>query len=165
MAIGTESDTGYVCLSYDRHSVTNGAKYWNEDFLSLRQRENEYSYTSEVMHMAKEFVTDELPENFSIERADQIDYLNRSKAYFEQNEKYDRQRFADEVFASTDLQTSFQAFEDRYKEETNKEWPENFELSNKAVKRESRVFKSILKLDKNFHVYIHGDRSKIERGQ
>ena len=27
-----------------------------------------------------------------------------------------------------------------------------------------RVFKSVLKLDKNFHIYIHGDRNKIERG-
>ena len=32
------------------------------------------------------------------------------------------------------------------------------------MKRQARVFKSVLKLDKNFHIYIHGDRDRIERG-
>ena len=41
---------------------------------------------------------------------------------------------------------------------------DNFEISAQAVKRQARVFKSVLKLDKNFHVYIHGDRELIEKG-
>ena len=32
------------------------------------------------------------------------------------------------------------------------------------MKKQARVFKSVLKLDKNFHIYIHGDRNRIERG-
>ncbi|MCB0771369.1 MAG: nucleoid-associated protein, partial [Flavobacteriales bacterium] len=41
---------------------------------------------------------------------------------------------------------------------------DNFEISAQAVKRQARIFKSVLKLDKNFHIYIHGDRNKIEHG-
>jgi len=26
------------------------------------------------------------------------------------------------------------------------------------------VFKSVIKLDKNFHIYVHGDRELIEKG-
>ena len=33
-----------------------------------------------------------------------------------------------------------------------------------AVKKQARVFKSVLKLDKNFHIYIHGNRDLIEQG-
>ena len=33
-----------------------------------------------------------------------------------------------------------------------------------AVKKQARVFKSVLKLDKNFHIYIHGNRELIEQG-
>jgi hypothetical protein len=33
-----------------------------------------------------------------------------------------------------------------------------------AVKKQERIFKSVLKLDKNFHIYIHGDRELIEQG-
>ena len=39
-----------------------------------------------------------------------------------------------------------------------------FDISNKAVKNQARVFKSILKLDKNFHIYIHGNKELIEKG-
>jgi hypothetical protein len=41
---------------------------------------------------------------------------------------------------------------------------DRFAISADAVKRQARVFKSVLKLDKNFHIYIHGDRNKIEQG-
>jgi hypothetical protein len=33
-----------------------------------------------------------------------------------------------------------------------------------AVKKQARVFKNVIKLDKNFHIYVHGDRNLIERG-
>ena len=39
-----------------------------------------------------------------------------------------------------------------------------FEISGNAVKKQQRVYKSVLKLDKNFHIYIHGDRELIEKG-
>ncbi|HWV68418.1 MAG TPA: hypothetical protein VN105_21315, partial [Chitinophaga sp.] len=42
--------------------------------------------------------------------------------------------------------------------------PDEFEISAPAVKKQQKVFKSILKLDRNFHVYIHGNREMIERG-
>ena len=32
------------------------------------------------------------------------------------------------------------------------------------VKGEKRFFKSVLKLDKNFHVYVHGKKNYIEKG-
>ena len=32
------------------------------------------------------------------------------------------------------------------------------------MKKEFKVFKSVIKLDKNFHLYVHGRRDLIERG-
>ena len=42
--------------------------------------------------------------------------------------------------------------------------PEQFDISSSAVKRQSRGLKSVIKLDKNFHIYVHGDRQRIQRG-
>ena len=39
-----------------------------------------------------------------------------------------------------------------------------FEISGQAVKKQNSSYKTVLKLDKNFHVYIHGDRQLIEQG-
>jgi hypothetical protein len=41
---------------------------------------------------------------------------------------------------------------------------QEFEIDNKAVKKQAKIFKSVLKLDKNFHIYIHGNRNLIEKG-
>ena len=41
---------------------------------------------------------------------------------------------------------------------------DKFFISSKAIKKKAKTYKSILKLDKNFHVYIHGDRNLIEKG-
>jgi hypothetical protein len=42
---------------------------------------------------------------------------------------------------------------------------EEFPISEAAVKKSQKHFKSIIKLDKNFHIYIHGDKSKIKQDQ
>ena len=39
-----------------------------------------------------------------------------------------------------------------------------FDISNQAFKKEFKVLKSVIKLDKNFHIYVHGRRDLIERG-
>ena len=41
---------------------------------------------------------------------------------------------------------------------------DSFDIHLSAVKKQERFFKSVLKLDKNFHVYIHGSRDMIEKG-
>ncbi|MNL79456.1 hypothetical protein D3C87_2060650 [compost metagenome] len=42
--------------------------------------------------------------------------------------------------------------------------PDSFDISSQAFKKQAKIFKSILKLDKNFHVYIHGRADMIEKG-
>ena len=42
---------------------------------------------------------------------------------------------------------------------------DTFYISDAAVKKQSRSFKSVIKLDKNFHIYVHGDRRMIEQGE
>lgn len=51
-----------------------------------------------------------------------------------------------------------------YREENEIELTDNFDISPHAVKKQARAFKSVLKLDKNFHIYIHGNRELIEQG-
>ena len=41
---------------------------------------------------------------------------------------------------------------------------QNFLVNDRAVKKMARYFKSVIKLDSNFHIYVHGKREWIERG-
>jgi hypothetical protein len=68
------------------------------------------------------------------------------------------------VFEEEGMIDAFDRFGKAYKEEKSVAFDDHFDISTHAVKRQARVFKSVLKLDKNFHIYIHGDRDRIERG-
>ena len=52
-----------------------------------------------------------------------------------------------------------------YEQNTQMSIAEDFTINPVAVKKQQRHFKSVIKLDKNFHIYVHGDRKMIETGQ
>jgi hypothetical protein len=67
------------------------------------------------------------------------------------HDSYNKQEFENEIFHDTDVIDSFRDFDTKFKEENNIDINEEFEISNQAVKKQARIFKSVLKLDKNFH--------------
>jgi hypothetical protein len=72
--------------------------------------------------------------------------------------------FADEVISNPQAIQSFKTFKSQYEDEFETRIGDTFEISDNAVKKQSRIYKSVLKLDKNFHIYIHGDNKLIEKG-
>jgi len=133
-------------------------------FLQLRHKRDAYFNTQSLLSVCKDFVQEALPKEYELEKADQIDLLNKSIGYFKDNERFVQEEFEGAVLQDPEVIQSFNKFTQTYAEENAFEMPTSFEISKQAVNKESRVFKSVLKLDKNFHIYIHGDRSKIERG-
>jgi hypothetical protein len=68
------------------------------------------------------------------------------------------------VLHHDDLIQSFRKYDEQYRENNALDPVNEFDISPQAVKKQARVFKSVIKLDKNFHIYIHGDRELIELG-
>ncbi|MDR2286322.1 MAG: nucleoid-associated protein [Prevotellaceae bacterium] len=159
MIYNLERDNGFLVSISD--GIRSGdEKYWCEDFLQVRLFENNYTKTQSVMKVCKEFVSEKLPEEFDLSKADQIDILNRSMNYFKSHEMFDKPEFEQEVFRQPEVIESFRDFD-----RGDIPMDMTFEIAPDAVKKQSKIFKSVLKLDKNFHIYIHGDRSMIERGE
>ncbi len=155
------TDENYTLFTIDGAGST---EFWQRDFIGLRAKQDNVNSTSNVLEMTKSFITEQLPQDFEIPRADQIDLLNRSVQYFKDNTEYDKGTFAQEVFQNDSVIGSFQRFGEQFSESRDLQVEDGFEISAHAVKRQARIFKSVLKLDKNFHIYIHGDRNKIEQG-
>lgn len=139
--------------------------FWHRDFLRIQAKQDHVNSTRNVLEMTRNFITEQLPQDYEIPKADQIDLLNRSVQYFKENTEFDRESFAREVFQEEGVADRFAQFGQKYEQENSVELGDHFEISAHAVKKQARVFKSVLKLDKNFHIYIHGDRSKIEQGR
>jgi hypothetical protein len=59
----------------------------------------------------------------------------------------------------------FNQYKSEYAKAYDMEFSDNFTISESAVKKQARVLKSVIKLDNNFHIYIHGDRNLIEQGE
>lgn len=159
-----DKESGYV-LSVVDNNKNGDMYYWFEDFLKVKQRDDEYFHTQEALMVYKDYVTKQLPQEFEVSKADQADFLNKSINFFKEKEQFNLDEFANEVLGDQHVIESFVNFKTDYEQDMQINIAEEFPINEAAVKKQQRHFKSIIKLDKNFHIYIHGDRKMIEQGQ
>jgi hypothetical protein len=165
LIFNTESAEGYKVAVVDNTSRgAEAAVYWKDDFLKLRVRNDNYNQTTNVLGIYKNYVTQQLDEEFEVSKADKIDLLNRSMKYFKEKESFDLEEFGNEVIGSEQGIASFLKYKTDREQEFEQPIPDVFDINDAAVKKQGRVYKSVLKLDRNFHIYIHGDKELIEKG-
>ena len=151
-----------VCIVDSNKS--NDTQYWKDDFLNIRPSADEYHFTKNFLSITKDFVTKQLSDEFEVSKADKIDLLNRSVEYFKTHDRFEKDSFEEEVFHNPEMIKSFRNYDEQYRENKNVDISDNFQISSQAVKKQARVFKSVLKLDRNFDIYIHGNKELIEKG-
>ena len=164
LIINRNEAEGYDVLIYDNQNRGEEAQYWREGFLGLTPQKNEFHHTAHFLTLTKQFITEQLEGEAGVSKTDQVDLLNKSINYFKEKDAFDIDEFQSEVFADDDMINSFRQFGTRYVESNDYDIASNFDISPDAVKKQARVYKSVLKLDKNFHIYIHGRTDLIERG-
>ena len=164
LILNSDREKGYVVTMVDNLNKSNEAQYWKDEFLKLRPADDDYHTTQNYLDVCKNFVTTQLEQEYEVNKTDKIDFLNKTVAYFKENDAFDEDHFLEQVFADNDVIQSFKSYKDIYAAEKEVALVDAFDISNAAVKKQSRVFKSVLKLDKNFHIYIHGNKELIEKG-
>ncbi|MCD8073303.1 MAG: nucleoid-associated protein, partial [Alistipes sp.] len=85
-------DDSYVVAVVDNTNRTE-ARYWIDDFLMVKQRQDEYYNTQNILSLCKNFVTKKLPTEFEVNKADQAEILNNSVKYFKENDNFDLEDF------------------------------------------------------------------------
>jgi len=162
--LNTKTDDGYLVAIVDAVSRGAEAMYWKDEYLKLRPTNDNYHTTQHYLDACKQFVTNQLEQEYEVDKTDKISFLNKTVEYFKTNDSFDEDEFLETVFEDKEVIKSFTKYKEEYLLDTGIELEDSFEISGSAVKKQARVFKSVLKLDKNFHVYIHGDKSLIEKG-
>ncbi|MDP4285377.1 MAG: nucleoid-associated protein [Bacteroidota bacterium] len=164
LVFNTEKEEGYKVAVIDHTNKGTEAVYWVDEFLKLTILNNSYNQTHNALGIYKNFVTEKLDEIYDITKAQKIDMLNRSMNYFKEKEEFDINEFSNEVIGDPKGINSFKEYKQNYEKEYETEIGDNFSISIQAIKKQARNYKSILKLDKNFHIYIHGNNELIEKG-
>jgi hypothetical protein len=165
LVFNTEREAGYVAAVVDGAGrAAAEPQGWAEGFLRLCPRRDEYFNTQQVMALCRDFVHEELPQQLGYSKADQAALLSKSVQFFREKDSFNLGEFNSEVMAQPEVIESFARYKADYQQAHEVELADDFAISGDAVRRQARSLKSVIKLDKNFHIYVHGDRQLIEQG-
>ena len=164
LIINQKSDEGFDVLIFDNQNRGEEAQYWKEKFLSLSPQKNEFHNTQHFLNLTKQFITGPLESEHHLSKNEQVELLHKSIDYFKTNESFDIEDFQAKVFLEDEHIEAFRNFGSHYVQHNDFELAAQFDISPEAVKKQSRIFKSVIKLDKNFHIYVHGRTDLIEKG-
>ena len=161
--VDVEQEQGYKVLCVDQTNSSE-AVYWKDDFLKLKTRNDSFQQTGNLMKVYKSFVSDKIDEVFEMDKADKIDLMNRSMNYFKTKETFDEDEFNEQVIGNPDAISLFKDYKSNFEDEYETPFQSNFDIAAPAVKKMANSYKSVMKLDKNFHIYVHGKRELLEKG-
>lgn len=148
--------------------IDNGSTetdYWKNEFIKADYKNDDINNTNQIISLTKEFITKCLPSEFGVSKADQAEILNKSIHFFKSKDDFSIDEFTNEVINDNKVIESFKKYKANFEQEHEFEIANNFEISSPSVKKQTRLVKSIIKLDKNFDIYIHGNREFIEQGE
>lgn len=148
--LNTESDDGFRVLSVDNNKYD--AEYWKVNFLGLDYIKDDNYETKNYLNLCKSFASDVISEN--VGKKEQIDFLNQTVKYFDNNEQMDTEDFTGSLFENDETKNAFNTFKKRYEATNDVDISDNFELSKTVFKKEKRSFKNFIKLDTNIQIKL-----------
>ncbi len=161
----TEKEQGYIVAM--PATVVNDKQtnvHWIENFLQAKPCNDNFFKTRHAIDLCKNFVKEVFNEENEVERLDQAEFLHKASKYFKEKDEFNMQEFEHEVINAPEAINSFREYKKVYEEDFDVDIPDTFELSEQAAKKAKTVFKSVIKLDTNFHIYVHGDRELMTKG-
>lgn len=164
LILNTERESGFKMCIIDRQSLSREAHFWKNDFLKASFRPDDFQNTTHYIKATESFIKDRLTPLQEFDKKQESDILGKSSQYFNANQLFDPEQYQKSVFVDEKVIDDFQDYKKEYEDYNDMSFLDNFEISNAAVKKQAKVFKSVIKLDKNFHIYVHGNRNMIEKG-
>ncbi len=163
LILNTDRDEGYKVLITDRTNRYE-ASFWLNNIFHAKIKNNDYVNTKNYIELTQSFVHEHMQPIHETDKMEEAAIMNRSQAFFSTSEVFSDEDYANHMFPKEELANAFLDYKSSYAEARGIPLSEAFDVSPQAVQKQSRFFKSVLKLDKNFHIYIHGNRDMIERG-
>jgi len=103
------------------------------------------------------------------DKKEQAVFLNKAVNYFEKQESFDMEEFAEEVILEPKYKEEFKNYKKVFQEKKGTETEDTFDIVPQVVKKEKRKIKSLIKLDSNIQIKLdfndpESGEKFIERG-
>jgi hypothetical protein len=157
-----ERENGYVVAVVDNTNKGVEAQYWIDDFLHVRPRKDEYYNTQNIISLVKNFIKNELSQHSN---PDKIELVNKTVKFLKEKDNFNFTEFANEVIGQPEVIEKLNQYKPTYTKEYEVDIADNFTISDAAVKKKVRGLTNVIKLDKNFDIYVHGNKELIEQGR
>jgi hypothetical protein len=165
LIFNTEKDSGFKMSIIDTNNkIAECATYWEYDFLGAVIKENAFYHTNNFIESCRGFCEEVLTEENNVSKADQMMMLNKSASYFKERDHFKMKEFEKDVMVQPELIKAFKDYRKDFSDRLDLTAIDEFDVSQTAVKKNQKYMKSVVKLDKNFHIYIHGRHDYVERG-
>ena len=150
LILNSDINNGLRVLNID--NTSQSTEYWTNKFLNIRPIKNSSHKTKELMKICKVFSNEVLSSKYDneVEFSFNNDYIN----YFEDNESYEINKFAETIFKNDDIKNEFFSFHERNKESFDIDLLDSFSVSQSDVKKEKNKIKNIIKLDTNIELKV-----------
>ncbi len=165
LIFNTEKKSGYKLSIIDTNNkIAECALYWEEDFLNATIKPNAYYHTKNFIDTSRGFCEEILTEANNVKKEDQMMMLNKSTSYFKERDNFNLKDFERDVLVQPEVIQAFNEYRTDFNKRMDLTAIDDFEVSPTAVKKNQKYMRSVVKLDKNFHVYIHSRHDMVERG-
>lgn len=165
LIIDIEANDGYRVLSVDNNNYDT--EYWKNKFLKVEYVKDFFYKTANYVDFVKSFSQDVLEQNKG--KDEQIAFLNKSMNYLSDNEDFNIDEFANEIFEEPNQRKEFFDYKNQFEKDKETEVHDSFEISQNSVKAKKRSIKSLIMLDTNIQIKLdsndpEANQQFIEKG-
>lgn len=153
-----------LALCVDKSNPLNDAAFWREEFLGLERIPDEKYVTEAYQDMVRVFAENVRVEEDPLQPVQKAALLSRSATFFKEAPVLDNALFENNVLREPAIIEEFRDFRKSYEEAFKLPPADGIEIPLESRKAAQHKFKSVIRLDKNFHIYIYGPEHLVERG-
>lgn len=161
LVFNLDQDSGYRVATVDMKS-TGDAKFWKDEFLTITQIQDAGFQTKAFLDLCKDFGKKGYQEE---DQCDKIDFLNRSKDYFEHYKEFKEEEFKEIIFENNfEKIDAFEAHKQDFQEKLGIEdtADEGFFISKPVVKKAKRGLRNVIKLDTQIEIKVLSSLAQAE---
>lgn len=148
--LNCHEEEGFRVFTVDSNNYDT--EYWMNEFLNVKAVEDEIFHTKEAVNLFKGFAKEVV--NAEDSKTEEINFLNKSVKYLEQNEDIDIEEFKESVIESPEQRVKFDNYKTMFETEHDVAIPDSFVVSKPVVEKQKKTIKNQIKLDTGIQINV-----------